>query len=234
MVAAHRAEVKPLARRLEKSERLHGGLPWAATGYLGGLPVVLVAGGIGRENATRAIRRVEERWKMRGIVSTGWCGGLDPALEVGEIVVADRVISEDPPDEYPCTAGFSRPGQGARRGPGGPPHILTGPVLTVNRFIGTAEEKHRLRATGAVAVEMEAAAVAVEARRLDLPFFCIRTVSDPAHQTFSVDFNRSAPGIAAQIALSPARWREVIAMGRASHHSAQALGEFLGSCRFDC
>jgi len=139
-------------------------------------------------------------------------------------------------------ADLGRPDQGARRSPGGPPYIYTGPVLTVNRFITTAEEKHLLRATGAIAVEMEAAAVAAEAARLDLPFFCIRTVSDPAGQTFSIDFNQSrrpdgtfsTPRIAAQAALSPAGWRELIRMGRAAHHSAQALGEFLGSCRFGC
>jgi len=114
--------------------------------------------------------------------------------------------------------------------------------LTVNRFISTAEEKHRLHATGAIAVEMEAAAVAAEAGRLDLPFFCIRSVSDPAHQTFPIDFNQarrrdgtfSTPRIAAQAALSLSAWRELIGMGRAAHRSAEALGQFLGSCRFDC
>ena len=230
IVAAHRAEVKPLARRLEKSEPVQAGLPWAATGYLGGLPIVLVAGGIGRENATRAIRRVEERWKMRGMLSTGWCGGLDPALQVGDIVVADRVISENPRDTYSAQT------------PTAPSRDRKGAVLTVNRFIATAEEKHCLHATGAIAVDMEAAAVAAEAARLVVPFFCIRTVSDPAGQTFRLDFNQSrrpdgtfsTPRIAAQAALSPAAWRELIGMGRAAHHSAQALGEFLGSCRFDC
>ncbi len=89
---------------------------------------------------------------------------------------------------------------------------------------------------------MEAAAVATEAARLAVPFFCIRTVSDSARQTFSIDFNQarrpdgtfSTPQIAARAALSPAGWRDLIRMGRAAHHSAQALGEFLGSCQFDC
>jgi hypothetical protein len=30
---------------------------------------------------------------LRGVVSTGWCGGLDPTLRVAQIVVADRVVS---------------------------------------------------------------------------------------------------------------------------------------------
>src|SRR6185503_18575857 len=107
---------------------------------------------------------VEKRWTMRGMLSTGWCGGLDPTLQVGDIVVADRVISEDPPATYPAQP------------PHAPSRDRKGAVLTVNRFITTAEEKHLLRATGAIAVDMEAAAVGAEAARLAVPFFCIRTV----------------------------------------------------------
>lgn len=228
IVAADRAELKPLARRLEKPEPAAAGLPWAVTGRLGTLPAALVASGAGRANASRTLRQAGQRWMVRAIVSTGWCGALDPALEVGQVVVASRVLSENPPAEYPA---LPVPGEAVR-----------GTVLTVDRFVGTAEEKSRLRSTGAIAVEMEAAAVAAEAARLGAPFFCVRAVSDPAGRTFRMDFNQarrsdgtfSVPRIVARAALSPARWGELIEMGRAARSSAEALGEFLGSCRFDC
>lgn len=228
IVASERAELKPLAGRLAGLQPWRAGeFRWAVTGRLGTLPMALVAGGSGRANAVSAVRRVEERLVLRGLVTTGWCGALDPALRVGEIVVAEQVLTLDG-DRFPARDC----GTGVRRGD----------ILTVERFIATAEEKRRLRRTGAVAVEMEAAGVAREARRLGLPFYCVRAVSDPAEKDILMDFNRarlpggnfSAARAAWQAGASPPRWREMLELWRGARLAAEALGEFLGSCRFDC
>ena len=228
MIAAERAELEPVAGRLAGARPIGVGLRWAVGGRLGSIPVALAAHGTGRIHAATAARAIGERLPLRGLVSVGWCGGLDPSLEVGQVVVADRVLSENPRQEFRAL-----PVEGP---------ATTGAVLSVDRFVRTAEEKRQLRATGASVVDMEAAGVAAEAVRMGLPFFCVRAVSDPAGKTFAMDFNRARRGdgrfsvgrIVAQAGVRPGHWRELFELGRASRVAASALGAFLGGCRFGC
>ena len=53
-----------------------------------------------------------------------------------------------------------------------------------------ASEKKKLRESGASVVEMEAAAVARASEDLNVPFYCIRAVSDLANEDFANDFNK--------------------------------------------
>ena len=102
IVAAEPPELIPLARVLGATERLGPPVRWGRAGRLDGQPVVLAANGAGRENAARAVREVCDRWPVRGIVSTGWCGALKPELRIGDIVIADRVLSLEPVAEFPA------------------------------------------------------------------------------------------------------------------------------------
>ncbi len=204
------------------------GLAWSATGRMGASAVVLAANGAGRANAARAVERSCARLCVRGVVSTGFCGALDPALELGQVVVADRVLTLDPLADFAARL----PGRRC---------ASHGAILTVDHVVQTAGEKQRLRSTGAVAVEMEAAGVAVEARKRDLPFFCVRVVSDRAGESFRIDYNRArlADGrfsigrIVSQAGLSPARWKELLEWRRRALGAAATLAEFLGSLEFE-
>lgn len=226
IVAADRRELQPLAARLAGGRRLEWGVPWSAGGRLGSLPVALVAGGVGRSRAAAAVRTAAERAALRGIVSTGWCGALDPSLGAAEIVIADRVLAEGDGLSFPAEP---VDGPGAR-----------GAVLTVNSFVATAEEKQRLRRTGAIAVEMEAAAVAAEAGGRGVPFFCVRAVSDTAGATIRLGRHRlpdgelTPAGVIRAAGFSPARWADLVRLWRGASAAANALGEFLARCRFAC
>ena len=228
IVAADRRELTGVVRRAAAFGRLDIGARWSRLGALAGGGVVLAANGAGRANAARAVEQACQRLPVRAVVSAGWCAGLDEALWPGQVVIAERVVSLDPPAQYPAR---SPAGQVARRGE----------VLTVDRFVQTAEEKQELRRQGALAVEMEAAGVAAEAQKRNLPFYCVRAVSDGARRSFRIDYNRarlsdgrfSAFRIAALAGLSPARWRELLDFWREARSAAEALGEYLGSCSFD-
>src|SRR5580704_1861981 len=135
------------------------GARFAREGTRNGERWVMIANGPGRALAARALSddmlRSVGMENVTVVVSTGYCGALDPKLRVGDIVVSD-----DTPlfSDRACARGV---------------------VTTRDRVAVTASEKRALRAeTGAIAVDMEAAAVQSRARKLGIPFACIRVVSD--------------------------------------------------------
>src|SRR5665647_940804 len=56
---------------------------------------IIVAAGIGFDNAARAAEMLIREESPDLLISTGFCGGIDPELQVGDIVVAQRVVIAD-------------------------------------------------------------------------------------------------------------------------------------------
>lgn len=111
-----------------------------------------------------------------GIASFGLCGGLDPVLPPGTLVVASRVQD---------AAGGGRAWipdpDWSRRLLAALPQARHLPLAGSDRPLATAAAKARLRAeTGAAAVDMESHRVARVAARHGLPFIVLRAVADPA------------------------------------------------------
>ena len=114
-------------------------------------------------------------------------------------------------------------------------------LLSVDRVVGTAQEKAELRHTGAAAIEMEAAALASHAQARAIPFYCIRVVTDSAMEDFPIDFNRvrdsegrfSRFKIIAQAARNPLKLvPELIELNKRANAAARRLGDFVASCEF--
>jgi nucleoside phosphorylase len=117
----------------------------------------------------------------------------------------------------------------------------SGVVCSIDRVAQTAEEKRRLRAGGAMVVEMEAAGVAARAEVRGLPFYCIRAVTDLAGETMANDFNAAlrADGyfdtmvILRETLRRPlARLPELCRLRQRSVRAARVLGDFIADCRF--
>ncbi|HOW95611.1 MAG TPA: 5'-methylthioadenosine/S-adenosylhomocysteine nucleosidase, partial [Mycolicibacterium fallax] len=64
-------------------------------GTLDGHRVVLVGAGMGKVNTAVVATLLIERFGARAVVFTGVAGGLRPDLNVGDVVIADRVIQCD-------------------------------------------------------------------------------------------------------------------------------------------
>ena len=60
------------------------------TGTLEGKPVVLALSGISMVNAAMTTQLLLDRFDVTGIVFSGIAGGVDPALAIGDVVVAER------------------------------------------------------------------------------------------------------------------------------------------------
>jgi hypothetical protein len=114
-------------------------------------------------------------------------------------------------------------------------------MVSVPRVAQTALAKKQLRNTGALAVEMEAAAVARASEQLNVPFYCIRAVSDLANEDFANDFDKyfmpdgrinTARLIMGACASPVRRFGELIRLSQRTALASRNLGEFLANCTF--
>ncbi|MEU0495379.1 5'-methylthioadenosine/adenosylhomocysteine nucleosidase [Mycobacterium sp. NPDC006124] len=64
-------------------------------GWFEGRRVVLAGAGMGKVNAAIVTTLMVTRFECRLIVFSGVAGGLDPALHIGDVVIADRVVQHD-------------------------------------------------------------------------------------------------------------------------------------------
>ena len=111
------------------------------------------------------------------LVSWGLAGGLDPSLRAGTVLLPVRILCTGATD-FPTSAGWRErllelltPQQG----------VIGGLVLSSPVAIDATERKRELfRQTGAVAVDMESAAIARVAAEHGLPFIALRVIVDTA------------------------------------------------------
>jgi hopanoid-associated phosphorylase len=116
---------------------------------------------------------------IRGIVSFGVAGGLDPALRSGDIMIATEIVAAS--DRWPTVAALSDKLVALPRR--GPHRIVSGVLAGVEEVVLGQVGKAALRATtGADAVDMESHIAARYAARNGLPFAAVRVISDPAHR----------------------------------------------------
>lgn len=64
-------------------------------GSLDGCDVVLAETGMGKVNAALVTTVLAHRFGCRAVIFSGVAGGLDPDLNVGDVVIADRLIQYD-------------------------------------------------------------------------------------------------------------------------------------------
>ncbi len=144
----------------------------------GGAEVVVYRTGMGPDAATRSTRALLGQVDVDALVNTGCAGGLSADCLPASVVVPARVIGPLPAGgSYPVDELLRARWVGVARAAGLIP--LAGALCTNPSVLYSPAEK---RACGlrwdAVAVDMEAAAVASVARDAGIPFAAIRVVLD--------------------------------------------------------
>jgi hopanoid-associated phosphorylase len=128
----------------------------------------------------RALLTVFDPTSIRGVISFGVAGGLDPTLKSGDIVVATEVTAGD----ARWLAGLPLSEDHIARGAIGGRRVVRGILAGAEEVIVAQARKAALHlTTGAAAVDMESHIAAAYAARFGLPFAALRVISDPAHRT---------------------------------------------------
>jgi adenosylhomocysteine nucleosidase len=142
--------------------------------------------GIGAEHAAHAARALVAAG-ARALLSWGVAGALDPALECGTAVLATEVVHRG--QRFASHRSWRERLLAALDG-----HVpcASGILLSSDVAVASTTEKARLfLATGAIAVDMESAAVAAVAVDHDLPFLALRVILDGAHDSLPAGIMRA-------------------------------------------
>jgi adenosylhomocysteine nucleosidase len=165
LVAALPVETRGLAGRLEPG----ASAPLAGTGRMR-------LCGIGGRNARSAAIALADSG-VTALLSWGSAGGLDPGLQAGDLILPEVVLSADG-RRFPVATDWRAQVHGLVSGQ---LETYAGVLAQSLNPVTTAQQKRDLfNRTGALAVDMESAAVAEVAALRGLPFVAIRAVLDPA------------------------------------------------------
>ena len=216
VIAALGLEIAPLAALLE-------GIPRA--------PISLHQSGSGYRRAYSAARAALQGGAV-ALVSWGIAGGLEPGLTAGALLLPRRVLK---PGAEPRSADAEwRAALLPVLRPRFPVH--EGDLLGAEEILATPRSKARAAMdSGAVAVDMESAAVADAAHEAGRAFIAFRVVADRFADTLPPDVDRwiddagnrrLAPAL--DVALKPSHWRALLSLALRYRKARQALTESAG------
>jgi adenosylhomocysteine nucleosidase len=164
------------------------------------------------------------------IVSAGVCGGLDPALASGTLVVPESVIDPD--------GALARVTPSAHQAAlASAPSARTARLVTTRDVAATADAKASLRRrTGAIAVDMESSIIVAAASGAGLPSLAVRGVADTAAEGLPPELiglmradGRLRVARAAALAVRPAILPRALALRRATTTALRAVGRLLAA-----
>jgi adenosylhomocysteine nucleosidase len=214
------------------------------SGRMGDLTVEIAWAGAGPACAARATRILLAAG-ADSLLAVGFAGALAPGVRPGALLLATQVVDEKgarwPADASfrealanagaaPAAAGSSVPSSVAASG------FHQGVLVTVPRVVTTAAEKRRLgEETGALAVDMESAAVARTAAEARVPMAALRVITDDVDEQLPLDFNRCLDSagqfqygrLMLLLARRPLAVSGLVRLGRHSARAGQALASFL-------
>jgi uridine phosphorylase len=167
-----------LAQALLEEPRMfnHNRGLWGYTGVAAdGLPATIQASGMGGPSAAIVLTELAELGARR-VIRVGTCGGLDPGLALGDLLVVREAVCGDGTSQALGARGLAHPDgeltgalAAAARG------AREGSVISVDLFY---ERDSPLRPDGVLAVEMEAATVFALGAVMGLATACVLAVSD--------------------------------------------------------
>lgn len=205
IIGAMEEEVEQLKAAMEVNEEREKAGMHFFSGTLEGLPVTIVRSGIGKVNAAVCTQILIDDFHVDGVINTGIAGSLDAAIDIADVVIATDVLHHDmdatgfgyPKGQIPRMetlffeadsemASIAKEACGAAVPEIG---VHTGRIVSGDQFISDKEIKNRIvKDFAGKCTEMEGAAIGQAAWLNGIPFAVIRTISDKADDSASMDY----------------------------------------------
>lgn len=165
--------------------------------------VVIAYSKIGKVFSSLTASTMIEKFGCTHLLFTGVAGGINPILDIGDLVVATKLCQHDvditafghPNGFIPESSVYIETDKQLRKlllstceelGI----KVIEGIIATGDQFVADVTRKSFIANTfKADALEMEGASVAVVCRALKIPFVILRSISDTANGEANVDFN---------------------------------------------
>ena len=174
-------------------------------GVLEGKKVVVVQSGIGKVNAGMCTQILADLFQVEAVINTGIAGSLNNDINIGDIVLSTDVLHHDmdatgfgyPKGQIPrmdvlsfkADPGLVALAKKACEAVTPEIGIHTGRIVSGDQFVSDTEVKKRIVDDFAgLCTEMEGAAIAQTAHLNNIPFVIIRTISDKADNSATVDY----------------------------------------------
>ena len=174
-------------------------------GTLNGREVVVVRSGIGKVNAGICTQILVDDFQVDGIINTGIAGSLKAEINIGDIVVSTDALQHDvdaqnfgyEPGQIPRMDVLSFPAdetmiaqaEASCKEVNPKLGVFKGRVVSGDQFIADKGVKDEIiRKFQGYCTEMEGAAIAQAAYLNHVPFVVIRSISDKADDSASMDY----------------------------------------------
>lgn len=185
IIFALASEAQGLERVLAESfvqTRTHTNL---TSWFIGKTELVIAISGIGRERCAKTTSSLINSG-VQWVISAGLAGGLHPEANVGDVLIANNIISSICDSNLlECSNSLisASPPSGSFGFP-----ICQGNVVTVDNVVCSASEKQTLyKSTGAAALDMESYAAAMVCSRYNVPFAAVKSISDTSTQNLPTE-----------------------------------------------
>ena len=160
--------------------------------------LILVQSGLGKVNAAVVSTLLIEKFECELLLFSGVAGGIDPGIEIGEVIIGESLIQYDygtlknrellpfrpgsiPTGESKNKLEYSLDPKIKHKIKVSLPNIRMGLILTGDVFLQCEEtQKELFEKYGAQAIDMEGAAVAQVAEQFGIPAIVVRCLSDLA------------------------------------------------------
>ena len=172
------------------------------TGTINNKEFLLVLGGVGKVNAARVCQIITDNFDLDLIINVGSAGGLNENLNIGDIVLGEKLVQHD----FDVTAFGREKGFIPETGKFfesdkillekcenikiDNQKIVTGTIASGDIFLTDTNLKEKIKQDfNDACVEMEGAAIAQVCTLNNIPFLVIRSISDIPNGKNEIDFN---------------------------------------------